>query len=480
MKITKIRLKDFRAFRGEYVINLRNGRNLLIFGENGSGKSSLFQALNLFLAPVSVPFEEHKNIFIATDDGYVKLEIGDGANPSKTYEWEQVSHPSSEALIAEAAKTKGFLDYRSLLETHYVHRDEDNVNVFDLLVNTLLANIQNPITQTPLRTEWKTLQSTSAKRQSPARSASLNQQLSNFNSGLVSLLSSLTVLANQILALFDQNVSIHLTLPGQGLSLANPGSKEIGDRTINLSVDYFRHTLATRHHHFLNEARLSAIALSIYLGALLLNPPSQLRVLFLDDVLIGLDMSNRLPLLNAIAQFFVDWQIILTTYDRVWFDMIWQRVEDSNEWERVEFYCSKTTEGDMPVYESSKNYLAIADEQLAANDLKAAAVYIRSAYEYAIRKFCNKQNLPVRYCENPKEQKSDDFWQVTKKQKKKDGTDLLNAAIISDIEMYRASILNQLSHTLPVNLSRNEVAAARSSVETLQTLLHDVNRGDLQ
>jgi energy-coupling factor transporter ATP-binding protein EcfA2 len=480
MRITKIHIKDFRAFRGEITIDLQDGRNLLVFGENGSGKSSLFQALNLFFTPAAMPFSEYKNIFIPTDDGYIKLDIGDGVNPSKTYEWEQTTHPSTEALIMEASKTKGFLDYRSLLETHFVHRDADNVNVFDLLVNTLLANIQNPITQTTLSDEWKTLQAMVAERQSASRRERLDNLLSNFNAGLVNLLGNLTSTSNQILALFDQNVSIQLSLPGQGLIAPNLATKKIDNQIINLSVDYYGHSLTIRHHHFLNEARLSAIAISIYLGALLLNPPSQLRILFLDDVLIGLDMSNRLPLLNALSQFFPDWQIILTTYDRVWFEMVWQRVKDTETWERAELYCAKTDEGDMPVFKSSKNYLSSAAQHLAANDLKAAAIYIRSAYEYETKWFCNKHNLRVRYCENPNRQKSDDFWQVVITQKKQNGTDVLSAAIIADIELYRASILNQLSHTAPVTLVRREVEDARQSVETLQTILHGIQKNELR
>ena len=46
MRLTKIEIKDFRAFPGPgtYAFDLR-GKNLLVYGENGSGKSSLFRAL---------------------------------------------------------------------------------------------------------------------------------------------------------------------------------------------------------------------------------------------------------------------------------------------------------------------------------------------------------------------------------------------------------------------------------------------------
>lgn len=51
MRISAIEIKNFRAFKGSPLkINLRQtGKNLLVYGENGSGKSSLFFALKDFL-----------------------------------------------------------------------------------------------------------------------------------------------------------------------------------------------------------------------------------------------------------------------------------------------------------------------------------------------------------------------------------------------------------------------------------------------
>ena len=50
MRITEIEIKNFRAFYGVYQIDLHKvGKNLLVYGENGSGKTSLYQALKRFL-----------------------------------------------------------------------------------------------------------------------------------------------------------------------------------------------------------------------------------------------------------------------------------------------------------------------------------------------------------------------------------------------------------------------------------------------
>ena len=77
MKITKIEIKNFKAFRGPDVITLgKKGQNLLLYGENGSGKTSLYEALKLFLESNegTHQFADHRNIFTdEIDKGYIRL-----------------------------------------------------------------------------------------------------------------------------------------------------------------------------------------------------------------------------------------------------------------------------------------------------------------------------------------------------------------------------------------------------------------------
>lgn len=44
-------------------------------------------------------------------------------------------------------------------------------------------------------------------------------------------------------------------------------------------------------------------------------------IMVLDDVLIGLDLSHRLPLLTLLKEEFGDWQLLLLTHDRTWYDL---------------------------------------------------------------------------------------------------------------------------------------------------------------
>lgn len=52
MKIQTIEISNYKAFHGRYDIKV-GGKNLFIYGENGSGKSSLYYALkDLFQASI--------------------------------------------------------------------------------------------------------------------------------------------------------------------------------------------------------------------------------------------------------------------------------------------------------------------------------------------------------------------------------------------------------------------------------------------
>ena len=48
MRIEKIQINNFRAFYGENIFQI-DGKNCLIYGENGSGKSSFYMALKMFI-----------------------------------------------------------------------------------------------------------------------------------------------------------------------------------------------------------------------------------------------------------------------------------------------------------------------------------------------------------------------------------------------------------------------------------------------
>ena len=188
-------------------------------------------------------------------------------------------------------------------------------------------------------------------------------------------------------------------------------------------------------------------------------------------MLIGLDMSNRLPVLDILAEYFSEYQIFLTTYDKAWYEIAKQRTSNA-DWEYAEFYTSESNEHEIPIHVQDKPYLEKAKAYFAANDYKACVIYLRTAFEAAIKKFCERENLRVRYRENPKELQSDDFWTPIKTGTLKDGTPFLDQNLINEIELYRSIILNRLSHAHTVTVVvKKEVSDAMKAVEKLEDKL---------
>ena len=467
MRITKIEIKNFRAFYGAYQIDLHKaGKNLLVYGENGSGKTSLYQALKRFLesSEGGHQFKPYQNIF-NSDDGYIKLHLrADAQSKQNTYEWsETVKDETNDQLLIQASRAEGFLDYKDLLETHYLHRENDVVNVFDLLVKTLLVNTVSRQTDRSLAEDWASIQPPFPRRSATTQIAGLEVRIADFNDELASRLTELQAKASEILHKFGYNVALDLNFQE---IVYNSDDKTLDNQEILLTVAFFDRDIP-EHHSFLNEAKLSAIAIAIYFSSILLQPESELKIIALDDVLIGLDMSNRLPVLDILDEYFSDYQLFLTTYDKAWYEIVKQRTSHDGRWKAVEFYFRQTDEYEIPVYVEDKAYLDKAGEYLDANDYKACAIYLRTAFEVMIEEFCEAEGLQIRYHRDRSKLNSRDFWQAINNQK----SNLLTPPLIRDIELYRTRILNPLSHTTITNIPKKEIEDAIEAVERLKIAL---------
>ena len=464
MRIKKIEIQNFRAFYGNFEIDL-GGKNLLLYGENGSGKSSLFYALKLFLesANTKTEFSEHRNIFVEdNEEGFIKLTLDNDVN----YEWSEANTFPTESIILEADKIKGFLDYKNLLETHFLHsqRNENSVNLFHLLVENLLTNYQDPSSGKQIGEVWQSIKSKPKPRKSnknyDEKLNERNTEISFMNDILRLALLDLQKEANKLLDFFNYNTDFQFE------------SFSIENQNISIGIKFFGESIKN-HHAFLNEARLSAIALSIYFASILKQPNSDLRILALDDVLVGLDMANRLPVIDILEQHFSEHQIFFITHDKLWFEMMRMRVQRNEKWKNAELYSSQNNGLELPVYVENKRYienktyLERAKEHLEANDYKAAAVYARSAFEFALKRFCESKNLKIKFRENIKDLESNDFWTEIKQHKKGD-ISFLNVKLIDEVELYRSVILNPLSHSQIINITQFEVSKAIEIVEQLE------------
>lgn len=216
------------------------------------------------------------------------------------------------------------------------------IKTLSLTVSELLAGFVDLATNKSILELWLSVQ-----RHLPARNtttylfASVNA-CQEFNGAVRRALALLLPEANAILKRLCPDGLELLALPFDGVRYNNAKAardKAYVSKTVGLEVA-FRGLTVERPQNYLNEARQSAVGLALYLGARLACAPQttpHLKLLVLDDVLVGLDHSNRLPVLNVLVDLFTNWQVVLLTHDKGWFDLARQRVPDG-EWACYEIY----------------------------------------------------------------------------------------------------------------------------------------------
>lgn len=501
VSIKQLVLTDFRAFPGPAPTTFElDSKNLLVYGENGAGKSSLFYALSGFFSfKPTHPLREHKNVFSGLPDTDCKVSIVfDDGRPA--VDWTVVNHPAelrgtiTDQRVTEAALRRGCLDYRALLDTNYKH-GSGRINLFEIAVEHLLRDYPVLVAGKP-RTTIGALWDAVCKfeKQKPGGYSkdqhvlkSLIDACSEFNTAFQAALLVLQPYVNELMRLLGwQDVELQgLQTPGITYSTAfYKRDRHIQGKELS-PILHFRNHQLHRPQLFLNEARLSALGMAIYFAGRLACTPtaanSALKLLILDDVLIGLDHSNRLPVLDLLNTKFADWQIVLLTHDRNWFDLARSHLPETT-WNCVEIY-----EGDsaaiapIPIVRVTQNkpakaLLEKALELLQTPYLEASANYARQAFELGVKTACELKGICMPYRVYPKTNKppiqAKDFldklkqWPGSTKVSKADWD-----AAIARIETFNKVVMNPYSHPSAPNIPKQEIEQAVQAVNHLLDLV---------
>lgn len=481
MKIQKIELTNYKAFLGTHKIQV-GGKNLFIYGENGSGKSSLYYALKDFFqsSMEDIDLNELENAFVPeSKQGRTAIRVtfkpnNEGQNKQKAYKFDvsnNDSRTSNDTSIRDGNKLKSFLTYKHLLGIHHLKKDEQ-INLFDLLVNGVLKHFKYSLTGgKELGELWTDCETTIAKRtgkeyQMTQKKSEVKAAIKVFNDAFGELFKSdspeyILKHARPILEQFNHNIEIELSFsqlrPNAEFTAIKGAEVHVALRYAGKKID--------KPHLFLNEARLSAIAISIYLGMIKRHIQGiPCKILFLDDIFIGLDISNRLPLLKIVETEFPDYQIFITTYDKPWFEYAKGSLEQNGDWKTLEFYARDCHDGtQLPMVIDCPDLLTKAKEHFDSCDYKAAAVYARSAFEKIIQKHCVRRKQII-YKPRLKDYTTEDFWNAIR--------DDLQQSVRDDVETYRNLVLNTFSHyntEKPEN--RSELTNAIAAIERLKKSL---------
>lgn len=505
MRIKKIEINNYKAFYKEHTIDV-DGKNLFIYGENGSGKSSLYYALKDFFQSSREPivFNELENIFLTNAEkgkGYIKVTFNpnkDGAATDALYEFgarTTNTYSATDTSIRDAIGLKSFLTYKHLLGIHNIKKG-NQIDLFDLLVKGVLKHFKSAaITGTKELGElWaevgnavdKPLDGT--RYNAAQKKRDVEAAIRTFNDAFRELFKEtgpeyILNVAQPILDEFNHNIKIKLNYTEARPNADNSG---IINNHVRINLKYLDKDIS-EPHLFLNEARLSAIAISIYLGMVLRHPQLVIKskVLFLDDIFIGLDIANRLPLMEILKKHFIappapnNYQIIITTYDKPWYEFMKFYLNGDSKWKTIELYSRRARKGfEIPVIKSQaspnfiQNMIDTAEGYFNDADNKAAGVYLRAAFEFMLKAYCEKMHLSVKYLIDSSKLTSDDFWKAVVKFKQdnisRPGRCNLTGGTETAIEHYRKLVLNPLSHH---DVNKHEITSEiNNAITTIKTL----------
>lgn len=495
MKITKVEVSDFRGFPGPGVYNFEfgNARNLFIYGENGSGKSSLFRAIQEFFNRRSnaKPFADFKNnLNAALTSGRVTVHFENG--PTQSWVHGGV-RPLSQVPASQTALRAGFLDYRSLLETNFAQRSED-VNLFDIAVTRLVPHLEAAVAgggSERIGELWSAVQMPYIRREKAVNAC--KQAVSTFNTAFEPVIKPLVEKATELLAKFPVPPGFILGASFQPVEYDSPNRRLLNQELILSVQSGGMHV--SNYHNFFNEARLSAIGLVVYLAGLLISVPGTStypKLLVLDDVLVGLDMANRLPALNILEKYFSDWQIILLTFDRAWYEIAKQQL-GSPDWRYYELFTVRVGDHEQPLLLPDEEHLYRALAFLDAGQVKAASVHVRTAFELLLKAACQRFGLSVKYHPDGRKVSASDLWaalqsatydfvparecffddkgKVHWNQPKNRRIPLIDPALQKRIQHAVSWVLNPLSHSQSVDRYRAEIEDAVYAIDDLQVAL---------
>lgn len=404
--IDKLIIENFKFFRGEVTLDF-NSKNVLVYGENGSGKSSLYWALYTFLQSSMKSDEQIKkyfddnhterlvNIFKTQDEkSSLKLTLKNSLNISSTYEisLDTINTNKDDKEISKANITSDFINYRLLAKLYHFKNSQD-IEIFDMFEDEILRYVN--IDGRNFNELWQRLkQGLNPKpKMSDQSYKDFQKDVQYFNEKFEHYLYTLIKKTNDILKdNFKESITVSINYQKATYDAFIDGSTTKRNHVtlppkIYLIVKFSKDNQEIdKPHTFLNEARLTAIALSLRFSILKnrLSTEDVLKILVLDDLLISLDMSHRIEVINFILndEDLKNYQIIVLTHDRGFFQLLRQKIS-SSEWKVFEFY----NQDEKQCIKESKTELERAKELFINRDFEASANYLRKETEKILKHF---------------------------------------------------------------------------------------------
>lgn len=369
-KIDEIKITNFKFFHNEFKLHVER-KNLLVYGENGSGKSSIYWSLyTLFQSALKNNVAEVHKYFDATNPQNLRNRFataGDSSSVEVIYKDENgatcsdiVSDTNVSTLVTgrtfqfNTTHSSDFLNYKFLNAVFDFKNSEEN-DVFKIFESEVF-NFLN-FTKGCLKPDDSRTTTTSAKEwwneirrwprylpKSAGNRFVRGEQLyhdfgvvrQEFDEELAQCLRDIQQRTNTKLRdEFKLPVRIKLGNTPVEFDKLIPGTVKSRDQRLYRPKILLTVELAYENLHaadigiehprsYFNEGKLTCVALALRLAIFekrMHTIAGCAEILCIDDLLVSLDMSHRLPVIQILLKYAVDQQMMVFTHDRAFYEL---------------------------------------------------------------------------------------------------------------------------------------------------------------
>lgn len=513
MRIQKGELKYFK-FHKSLTIDF-NEKNLLIYGENGTGKSSIYEALysNFY-------HQKRLDKDIASNIQEMYRSRGCEAETLEvniTFDGNKVLNRSADELSdfnvmrVEKQQSQGafnFIEPTIYFANEKVLNRLTKENFYIALKDTLVEHFPNlKLIEKKFREKneevkrWKN--EIIHQQKQPLKQG---EQAINYDKVIdeykTQLIYDLKVLNNVFKTLFDivipkktineiikekfdesfsisfdiKDAEIPTTLENIGLDF------EINFPIIKIKIDEIECDGKLSNHF--NEAKLKLIGVAIYFALAKKYEAENggFKLLVLDDFLTSLDMANRKLIMKYILEEFKEYQKLILTHNLQFFNMARKMIhldtEEVKQWKVQKLFVS---DNQAFLYSKDISYLKDAMERLSNGDEHSAGNFIRKEFERVVAEF--EQLLELGIVEQSKNiintlESQDEFYINAAENLKIFCEKVQSALDCSDTEQQKLGyIRTALNRALLTQVSFEEKIINPDGTESVETISSTIKKG---
>ena len=544
--ISKIKIDGFKAFPKEFELILE-GKNLLMYGENGSGKSSIYYTLHALLQSQyhdkgSIYFDKNNseslvNKYTTTVDPYIELEL-EGSNTKYHLSKDGYKELPAQAIspLRDMNAECVFINHKFLFNS-FSFRNSQYIDLFPVFIKDIL-----PFTFTDDGAKYisELYDEVVAGIQKRGRGRKIAPEyddlIKKFNEEVLRVIRKINykdapnalslvsnIYNNHFRDLGDRELSIELNYENnidkipqenksywlrygyrfQKTTIANNIIEEPVGRKLEILSPVIRLRIKEKKEDGtwgniekpqtqLNEAKLTAIILSIRFSLLDLVAAPDGRFLALDDMLISLDMSNRMKVIKYLLDVAVPkYRLYIFTHDRLLFTSFRKYISLNKQLDK--WICGGIYMHDRdnsidfnkctpyPVFIEEKDAELEAREYYILHDYPACGQRLRKWSEGIFNKLYPDSLLKMKDARtgktidtslNDRINSLNDFCEK----------ESINFEMFKDLKLYKDNILNSVSHyDISSPIYKNEILSILKILAKLEQIANnkltvDVNR----